>query len=623
MPTTTPTMLALAGLALGLTHSPVLAQQTDRDRIHRDRTTSKADERRADLPPPRSGEQAVFPRDVRTIDGVGNNTMHPDWGATGIEFIRVVPTDYADGVGAPAGALRPSARLISNLVASQDGADIPNTRGLSDFLWQWGQFLDHDIDETPIADPAEAFDILVPTGDPWFDPTGMGTRTIPLNRSAWTIRDGARQQLNLITAYIDASNVYGSDEERANELRTLDGTGKMKTSAGDLLPFNVNGFDNAPTAHDPSFFLAGDVRANEQVALTAMHTLFVREHNLQADRIARENPRLSGEEIYQQARAILAAQMQWITYEEFLPKLLGPGALPPYRGYRPDVNASISNVFATAAYRVGHTMLSTRLLRVDSTGQEIDAGHLDLASAFFQPSEIIDHGIDPLLRGLAIQEAQNVDSFVVDDVRNFLFGPPGADGFDLASLNIQRGRDHGLPSYNALRIAFGRSAAASFEDVNPDPLVAGRLAAAYDSVDDIDAWVGLLAEPHRRGGIVGETLARILADQFTRLRDGDRFWYEIYLTRDMADRVERTTLADIIRRNTGIGGELQGDVFEARTICRPDMAAPFGTLDVFDFLEFQTRFDRGDLTADFDGSGELDIFDFIAFTNAFEAGCDD
>jgi len=53
------------------------------------------------------------------------------------------------------------------------------------------------------------------------------------------------------------------------------------------------------------------------------------------------------------------------------------------------------------------------------------------------------------------------------------------------------------------------------------------------------------------------------------------------------------------------------------------MAAPFGTLDVFDFLEFQTRFDRGDLTADFDGSGELDIFDFIAFTNAFEAGCDD
>ena len=84
-----------------------------------------------------------------------------------------------------------------------------------------------------------------------------------------------------ITAFIDASNVYGSGEERAYALRTLDGTGKLKTTiseVGDLLPYNTPGLANAPAA-TPNFFLAGHVRANEQIALTAMHTLFVREHN--------------------------------------------------------------------------------------------------------------------------------------------------------------------------------------------------------------------------------------------------------------------------------------------------------------------------------------------------------
>lgn len=627
MPTTTRnhtrTTLALAGLALGLIHAPAHAQDQDRDPIHRERSNNRSDERRGDQPPPRPGDRAVFPRDVRTIDGSMNNVANPLWGAAHLEFVRVMASDYADGVGVPAGGDRPSARLISNLVAAQDGADIPNTLGLSDYMWQWGQFLDHDLTETPVADPAEPFDILVPLGDQWFDPFATGTQVIPLNRSAWNLQAGARQQINLLTAYIDASNVYGSEDHRARELRTLDGTGRLKTSAGNLLPFNVNGFDNAPTAHDPSFFLAGDIRANEQVGLTAMHTLFVREHNRQADRIAREHPELGGEEVYQHARAIVAGQMQRITYEEFLPKLLGPDALPPYRGYREDVDAGISNLFATAAYRVGHTMLSTEMLRIDSSGRPIDAGHLDLEAAFFAPDEIIDHGIDSVLRGLAAQEAQDIDSFVVDDLRNFLFGPPGSGGFDLVSLNIQRGRDHGLPGYNAVRVAFGRNAATTFEDVNPDPAIAGRLASAYGSPDDIDAWVGLLAEPHRRGAFVGETLARVLTEQFVRLRDGDRFWYKTYLPRDMADRIDHTTLADIVRRNTAIGDELPDDVFLARAICAADLAAPFGTLDVFDFLEFQTRFDAGDASADFDGSGELNIFDFIAFTNAFEAGCDD
>ena len=127
-----------------------------------------------------------------------------------------------------------------------------------------GQFVDHDIDITESIDPAEAFDINVPAGDPGFDLTGTGTQLIGLNRSFYKVdKEGVRQQVNDITAFIDASNVYGSDEERAFALRTLDRTGKLKMSDGDLLPFNTNGLANAPTAFASNFFLAGDVRANE------------------------------------------------------------------------------------------------------------------------------------------------------------------------------------------------------------------------------------------------------------------------------------------------------------------------------------------------------------------------
>jgi hypothetical protein len=372
--------------------------------------------------------------------------------------------------------------------------------------------------------------------------------------------DGVRQQINEITAYIDASQVYGSDHARAQGLRTLDGTGRLKTSAGFLLPFNDHGFPNAPDDNDPAFFLAGDVRVNEQVGLTAMHTLFVREHNLWAA-LFRLSPTLSDDDIYQRARAMVAAEMQAITYNEFLPVLLGRHALKPYIGYNPSVNAGIANVFSTAAFRVGHSMLSPVLLRLDRKNRPIPAGHLPLQDAFFAPHEIIAQGIEPILRGLARQQAQEIDTHIVDAVRNFLFGPPGAGGFDLASLNIQRGRDHGLPSYNQVRVDFGLEAANSFADISADPEVQARLASVYTTVDDVDIWVGGLAEDHVHGALVGETFFTILTEQFERLRDGDRFWYQRYLPRFWVRVVERRTLATIIRQNTLIGREIQDNVF--------------------------------------------------------------
>ena len=427
--------------------------------------------------------------------------------------------------------------------------------------------MDHDIDLTPEADPTETFDIEVPTGDPFFDPLSFGGILIPVNRSTYDPASGPgsggpRQQLNKITAFIDASNVYGSNAARAAELRTDDGTGRLVTTPGNYMPFNGNGFPNAPTDADPMLFLAGDVRANEQVGLTALHTLFVREHNRLADEIRAQNPGLSGDDIYESARRWVGAQMQVITVKEFLPLLLGPGALRAYAGHQPAVDAGISNLFSTACYRFGHSQVSARLMRVDAAGFEIPHGHLALRDAFFQPARIrTEGGIDPILRGLAAQQAQEVDLRIVDDLRSFLFGPPGAGGLDLAALNIQRGRDHGLPSYNECRVQMGLTAKTSFADITSDAALQAALAGVYASVDEIDAWVGGLAEDHLPGAMVGEFLHAVLRDQFQRLRDGDRFWYERVFTGAALADLEDTTLAHIIRRNTGILGELPNDVF--------------------------------------------------------------
>jgi peroxidase len=467
---------------------------------------------------PAKDHRRAKPGTLRSIDGSGNNARDPAMGAALTPLLRLMPPDYADRVSEMAGSDRPGPREISQVVSAQT-EHVDNPQGLSDFIWQWGQFLDHDLDLIDGVAPPEPAPIEVPVGDPSFDPEMTGTAEIPFNRSNYDKKSGKnrnkpREQLNEITAWIDASNVYGSDPARAAGLRTSDGTGRLRTSEGDLLPFNLAGLPNAG-GNVPQLFLAGDVRANEQVGLTAMHTLFVREHNRLADLIAAADPGASGDEIYQEARRIVGAQMQAITYSEFLPALLGPDALEPYQGYDPAVDARLANVFAAAAYRFGHSALSPMLLRLDAQGMEIDAGHLRLRDAFFAPGRIIhEGGIDPLLR----------------DARE----------------------------------ALGLARAASFADVSSDPEIQTRLAAVYSHPDTIDLWIGGLAEDAWRDAQVGQLFFTIIKEQFEALRDGDRFWYELTPSDAELFELQQTRLSDIIRRNTEIEDEIPDDVFRVR-----------------------------------------------------------
>ncbi|MEQ9550425.1 MAG: peroxidase family protein [Coleofasciculus sp. G3-WIS-01] len=526
--------------------------------------------------------------EFRSIDGSNNNLDNPTWGQAEIELIRLLEPDYSDGISAPAGVNRPNPRAISKAIASQPGS-LPNPFHASDWLWQWGQFIDHDLDLTDPPEGAEPLPIIVPENDLTFTPGSE----IPFRRNAaapgtGTDSNNPRQQVNAITAYIDGSSVYGSDLERAHFLRTGDG-GKLKTSAGNLLPFNTENLPNAnPFGVSPdNLFIAGDARANEQIGLTAVHTLFVREHNRLAEEIVADpttpekaaNAGLSVDDyIYQTARRIVSAQIQAITYNEFLPLLLGEGAIDPYSRYDETVNPSISNEFSTAAYRVGHTMLSPELQRINNDGTS--AGSISLRNSFFNLQEITNNGIDSLLLGLASQKSQTIDAFIVDDVRNFLF-PAGNGGLDLPAVNIQRGRDHGLPGYNAARRGLGLGGYTSFDQITSNAEIAQRFRDIYgttdgqDNIDLVDLWMGGIAEDAYKGGMVGELFNVIISDQFQRLQDGDRFFYLadqdlLNLVPDIGD----TTLSDIIVRNTDITTIQDNAFIIAKDV--PEPSALFG-----------------------------------------------
>ncbi|RYJ01587.1 MAG: hypothetical protein EON47_10260, partial [Acetobacteraceae bacterium] len=385
---------------------------------------------------------------------------------------------------------------------------------------------------------------------------------IPLTRAIQDPTTGAGTgtpaiAVNANTGWLDGSMVYGSTTTVAAALRLADG--HMATSEGANLPM-VNG---------GSF--AGDVRVMENPSLTALQTIFVREHNYQVDRLAAADPSLTGDQLYDLARAIVTAEIAHITYNEFLPKLLGADALPAYTGYDETVDATLSVEFTGAAYRWGHSTVSAETERKDEQGN-VTGPALTLRDTFFLTPEAFaaDGGADGFLRHLGSDRSQAMDARIVEDLRSFLFDPPV--GQDLAAINIQRGRDLGLGTLNQTRESLGLEAYTDFAQITSDPGTLAGLRAAYASVAEVDLWTGGLAEQAKGNSFLGETFSRIVGDQFEALRDGDRFWYQNQgFDAKTLDQIEHTSLSDIILRTTDTQ-YLQGDMFTYYERHAPDAA---------------------------------------------------
>eukprot|EP00956_Cyclotella_meneghiniana_P038722 scaffold158922_cov32-Cyclotella_meneghiniana.AAC.3 len=412
-------------------------------------------------------------------------------------------------------------------------------------LWAFGQFLVHDISLVNVNH--ENCNIPIPPNDPFLDPR---IRALPLNRSTYELDPFQRvaQQVSNFSASIDANNVYGNTKTRLEFVRSADSefTGRLRTSSRNLLPKNTEGLSNRGGDDRSDLFLAGDIRANENLGLTAIHTLWIREHNHWADQLRKSDRTLSGDDIFSMVRVIVQAEMQKIVYDEFLPALLGNDAIPPYSGFNPSVDSRLENIVSSCALRIGHTMVGSEL-HLDFGNKILQV--IPLEAAFFAPFRIERvGGIDAFLRGMVNNICQEVDPFLTPAMRNHLFS-----NLDLLSINIQRARDHGIPNFNTIRESLGFDRLESFGDF----LFEQELASVYSDTDQIDCWIGMNSEPRIDGLMVGETQRTVLARNFVSIRDGDPNFYKNLITDPgLLDMIENTTFADVIRRNSDHPGSL-------------------------------------------------------------------
>ncbi|CAH0578009.1 unnamed protein product [Chrysodeixis includens] len=539
-----------------------------------------------------------FHSKYRSYDGSCNNFANPTWGSSLSGFRRILFPIYENGFSQPVGWNKeikyngftlPSARLVSTAIITTK--DISEDLKITHMVMQWGQWLDHDLDHAlpsvssqtwdgvdckkTCAYAAPCFPIDVPNNDPRIS----NRRCIDFIRTSAVCGSGMtsvlfgtlqpREQINQLTSFIDASQVYGFEKAVAEDLRDLTNengllrVGVTFPGRKPLLPtIGINGMDCRRNLEESNrnCFVAGDIRANEQIGLAAMHTIFMREHNRIAIQLKVLNPFWDGDKVFQEARKIVGAQIQYITFEHWLPIVLGNEGhkqLGEYKEYNPNLNPSISNVFATAALRFGHSMINPILHRYDENFETIPEGHLLLRHAFFSPWRLVDEGgVDPLLRGMFTTPAklktptQNLNSELTEK----LFYNAHAVALDLAAINIQRSRDHGIPFYTKWRQFCNMTEVNDFEDLAgeiTDETVRQKLKELYGSVHNIDVWVGGILEDQVEGGKVGPLFRCLLVEQFKRLRDGDRFWYEnpSVFKPDQLRQIKETSLARILCDN--------------------------------------------------------------------------
>ncbi len=497
--------------------------------------------------------------EARSLSGAGNNLAHPEWGEVGTNYVRLAPARYADGYGAMEEG--PPPRYVSNRVFSSGGLDIFSERNVSQWGWVWGQFLDHTFgraepgtEEAPIpfdsSDPLERFQDTLGAMPFARSAVAPGTGTGPGN---------PREQVNTVNSFIDGWALYGGSAKRLEWMRTGPDDGNPAHEGASLLLPNrylptASARGSASTAPEmetegalaenpQNAVVAGDVRANENAELTAVTTLFAREHN----RIVAKLPKtLSEEERFQIARRVVGAEQQYVTYQEFLPAM--GVSLSPYKGYDPGVDPELSDEFATVGYRA-HSMVNgeehievpagkyeAKVEQLRALGVEVNpsTAHpskllltVSQGAAFFDPGLVQVIGLGPVLEGLSEEPSYKNDEQIDDSLRSILFGiprsgenyaycyanPSAPECFsvveDLGSIDIQRERDHGMPTYDQLREALGLPRQSTFREVTGesteefptnDPLVPSSGAIEDPHILDFTSMENYWGEPVTEGG---------------------------------------------------------------------------------------------------------------------------
>ncbi|XP_011203180.1 peroxidase [Bactrocera dorsalis] len=552
-----------------------------------------------DVCPPFFAGVECRPGKYRRFDGLCNNIDHPTWGATMAPFQRLIGPLYADGINAPrisvTGHDLPISRIVSRTMHPDDGY---HDHAGTVMVIAWGQFMDHDftLTGTPLDpvnrnDPEECCkrplhlkhpycnEIRVPDDDYFYRLFNVKcidfVRAFPSPRPG--CRLGSRQQFNTLTGVIDANTVYGVTEKFARKLRTGYG-GLMRMNPvfqeyglKDLLPLKLDIPDEGCTRPNKSMFCfeGGEIRVNEQLVLTCMHTLMAREHNRIATALGQINKHWDDETIFQEARRINIAIVQHVTYNEFLPILLGKEVMEKFGlvlqkdgywdGYDSKVNPGIIDAFAGAAFRFGHSLLPTAVERWSKAHKFIASKRL--SDLIRRPYDLYRAGVlDEYFMGLMNQVAQAMDDSITQEVTNHLFKKEGARyGLDLVAFNMQRGREFGLPGYMEFRKFCGLPTSTSWEEMfgsMPNDTIV-RYESIFEHPADIDLWSGGVSEKPLPGSMLGPTFACVIATQMSYSRRGDRFWYELpnqpsSFTPEQLQELRKAKLSRLICDNTDL-----------------------------------------------------------------------
>ncbi|XP_003742121.1 peroxidase [Galendromus occidentalis] len=545
----------------------------------------------------------------RSFDGSCNNLYHGCWGRSDETYGRMLSPEFGDGLDTPRkgrhGNRLPNVRLLSTLMqGNQIQSEKTASKYFTDLNTHFGQFVAHEVSSAaPYSDKVvqngklvqvtppccyttdkdtECNEILVPDNDVFYEKG----HCIELVRSKFynssetacpknnAVPKDVREQVNAVTAFIDGSLIYGSSKFKAEPLIDDDGTmlidKNSKYIKGGLMPRSDE--DGSCSSFYPGCdqrcFKAGDVRASLTPILGALQTMFLRQHNIIAKAfIARGWDKW---QTFNVSRKIIGGMLQVVVYKEYLPLLLGPLAMrrfelsvpTPRYVYRPSLNPSLLNAWATAACRVSHSNIADKLKReglslLKCPTLAYDINNMD---TFCKPDT---DPIRALLVGACQQKMQDLNTVYSLQITRYLFSTPYKPGKDLRAIDYHRARDHGIRPYNEWRRSCGLKPFGSFEEMKRasskqyGPLI-DKLKIAYrNDIDNVDFGVGAILEPLAPGSTFGPTITCLFGHQFHRLKYGDRFWFEnpkvpTAFTPQQLSRLQRVTLAGLICATTDV-----------------------------------------------------------------------
>ncbi|XP_068961773.1 dual oxidase 2 [Petaurus breviceps papuanus] len=534
-------------------------------------------------------ESLTISWEVQRYDGWFNNLRHHERGSAGSRLQRLVPATYSDGVYQPLGEPHlPNSRSISNaaMKGASGIASLQNRTVLGVFFGY------HVLSEVVSVErpgcPAEFMNIHIPQGDEVFDPDNTGNVVLPFQRSEWDPHTGKspnnpRDQINQVTSWLDGSAIYGSSHSWNDALRSFSG-GELASGPDPAFPRDTQGSYLMWTAPDPStgqrgpqgLYVFGAERGNQNPFLQAVGLLWFRYHNLWAQKLAQEHPTWGDEELFQHARKRVIATYQNIALYEWLPSFLEKTP-PAYERYKSFLDPSISPEFLAASKQFFSTMVppgvymrntSCHFQEIINKGQDNSLA-IRVCNSYWSRENPNLHSagaVDQLLLGMASQISELEDRIVVQDLRDYWPGPGKFSRTDYVASSIQRGRDLGLPSFNRAREAMGLDPLQNWTSLNYnlEPEILEAIASLYNhSLSHLELLPGGLLESD---GNPGPLFSNIVFEQFVRLRDGDRYWFENtkngLFTDDEIAEIRNTTLHDVLVAVTNVSpDDLQPNVF--------------------------------------------------------------